>query len=251
MAINSNFPVTRRIIDQLENWMKPLAAPFLPLVQAPETHGEFHWEFREQRPETVMIGKAVRMVSGIRASLLLADSGFTVECASLLRMVSDFSQEILAVAEGLIAGRMTEPQERFVRQYFAPMARSPEEYEQSERERYVSREELFKAHFRLAAESTDKADEMRRLSRFLNYVYDKYVHGAYLTSMELYTGRDDSFMLDGHESEQHRDIARVSVAGKLHEVVSALGMMALVFGNDTLNGEIREARRALEASGEY
>jgi hypothetical protein len=249
--MNVEFPITRKIIDQLENWVNILATPFLPLVQVPEADGRFHWEFREQRPETLMIGKAVRMASGIRVSLLLADSGFTVECASLLRMVSDFSQEIHAIAMGLIAGRLTEPQERFVRQYFAPMARNPKEYEKRERERYVSREELFKARFRLESESAKEAEKMRWLSRFLNYAYDKYVHGAYLTAMELYSGRDNSFMLNGHESEQHMDIARASVAGKLHEVVSALEMMALMSDNRALYEEIREGRRSLDASEEY
>jgi len=249
--MNAGFPVTRRIIAQLDTWVAVLAAPFLPLVQMPEDGGAFHWEFREQRPETLMIGKAVRMVSGIRASLILADSGFTTECASLLRMVSEFSQEILSVGEGLVEGRLTEAQQRFVRQYFSPLARSVEEFEKSEKERYVSREELFRAHYRLLAKTSEEVDKMRGISRFLNYAYDKYVHGAYLTAMELYNGYDNSFVLDGHESEEQKAIARTAVAGKLHEVVSALEIMASFSDNFSLQEELREARHALDASQEY
>ena len=198
-----------------------------------------------------MIGKAVRMVSGIRASLVLADLGFTTECASLLRMVSEFSQEILSVGEGLIEGRLTQPQQRFVRQYFSPLARTPEEFEMDEKERYVSREELYKAHYRLLAKTSEEADKMRQLSRFLNYTYDKYVHGAYLTAMELYNGYEHRFMLNGHEAEERKAIPRTAVAGKLHEVISALEMLALFSDSPDLRNELREARQSLDASQEY
>jgi len=243
--MSPEIPFARRIIANLDAWLSILAAPFLPAVRVQEENGRFHWEFREKRPETLMVGKAVRMVSGIKAALFLADSGFTTECASLLRMVSEFSQEILSVGEGLIEGRLMEPQERFVRQYFSPLARSPEEFEDMERERYVSREELFKAHYRLAAKTEADADRVRQLSRFLNYSYDKYVHGAYLTAMELYNGRDNRFMLSGHEAEEPKATARTAVAGKLHEAIVALGMMALFSDNADLRHEITDARRAL------
>ena len=43
-----------------------------------------------------------------------------------------------------------------------------------EHERYVTREELFAAHQRLADKTTKRADDLRKLTRFLNYGYDKY-----------------------------------------------------------------------------
>jgi hypothetical protein len=249
--MSPEIPVSRGIIENLNTWISVFAAPFLPLVQVPREGGGFRWTFREERPETLMIGKAVRMVSGIKAALFLADNGFTTECASLLRMVSDFSKEITAVAEGLLNDRLREPQERFVRQYFTPLARTPEEYEERNRERHVSREELFRAQRRLAERAQVDPAEMRRQVRYLNYVYDQYVHGAYSTAMELYDGRTNRFVLDGHEAEEPKEVARTAVAGKLHEVITALHIMALMSDNTDLRQEIMEARRALDASGEY
>lgn len=249
--MSPDIPVSRGIIARLDVWLSILASPFLPLVRIPGEGGRFHWEFPDKRPETLMVGKAVRMVSGIKAALLLADRGFTTECASLLRMVSEFSQEIISVGEGLIEGRLTEPQECFVRQYFAPFARSPEEFEERERERYVSREELFKAHYRLGAKAQVDADRLRQLSRFLNYAFDKYVHGAYITAMELYDVSENKFVLNGHEAERPRAVVRTAVAGKLHEVISALEIMGSFSDNADLRRELTEARRILDASGEY
>jgi hypothetical protein len=214
--MTNDFPVTRQTIESLERWLEPLVKPLLPLQRVPDRDGGFHWEFNEQTPRALQVGKAVRMISGILAALLLGDSGYTVECLCLLRVVSDFALEIVAVAEALMKQRFTEPQERFVQQYFAPMSRSADDYEQQERERYVSREELLKAHYRLDEEVTGDAARFRKLARFINYTYDKYIHGAYLTAMELYQGQRHSFMLRGHEGDRSRCVAKPSVAGKLH-----------------------------------
>ncbi|MBU6482298.1 MAG: hypothetical protein KGS09_17365 [Nitrospirae bacterium] len=246
----NDFTVTRQMIDRLEPWLEHLLNPLLPLQRVRHEDGSFHWEFTEQTPRALQVGKAVRMISGIRAALLLADSGYVVECYSLLRMVSDFAQEIIAIAEALLEERFTEPQERFVRQYYIPIAESADEYEQQERERYVSREELLKAHFRLDEQVTRDATTLRKLMRFVNYTYDKYVHGAYLTSMELYHGDRQNFMLRGHEADLHRRIAKASVAGKLHEVCHSLAFTALAAGDRALSEEITLALNELEKSDE-
>jgi hypothetical protein len=245
----NDIPVTRQTIESLDRWLESLVKPLLPLQRVPQDGG-FHWEFNEQTPRALQVGKAVRMISGIRAALLLADSGYTVECLCLLRTVSDFAQEILAVAEGLMEERLTEPQERFVRQYFTPIASDPDEYEQQERERYVSREELLKAHARLDEKITGDANRLRKLARFINYTYDKYIHGAYLTAMELYQGQRHGFMLRGHEGERSRCVAKASVAAKLHETLVALGFMAHTAGEKALYDEICLAVDKLESSDE-
>lgn len=245
-----DFPVTRRVVSKLDEWIAAFAAPHLPARRHPEPGGEFRWVFREESPETLLVGKGVRMVTSIRAALQLAGSGFTTECGVLLRVASETSQEILAVCEGLLEGRFKEPQKRFVKQYFAPLARTPEELEEQERERYVSRAELFKAHYRLAATTAAEAERLRMVSRYLDYAYDKYVHTAYVTSMELYTGDGHRFMLAGHESKRHRCYTMVAVVGKLHEVLTALEFMALTKKDEGLHASIRESRHELEASEE-
>jgi hypothetical protein len=248
--MTNDFPVTRQTIENLDRWLEHLAKPLLPLKRVPDRDGGFHWEFNEQTPRALQVGKAVRMISGIRAALLLGDSGYTVECLCLLRTVSDFAQEILAFAEALMEKRLTDPQERFIRQYFTPIANNPDEYEQQELERYVSREELLKAQYRLDEKLTGDATKLRRLTRFINYTYDKYIHGAYLTAMELYQGQRHSFMLRGHEGDRSRCVAKASVAGKLHEVLHALGFMAHTAGEKALYDEICLSLDKLESSDE-
>ena len=108
-----------------------------------------------------------------------------------------------------------------------------------------------KAYVQLANDASADADELIKAKRFVNKGYDNYIHGAYLTAMELYDGARHRFATRGVDYEERIDVAMVAVAGKLHEVVTALEFMSLVPGMEALRPEIAEARRRLDASGEY
>jgi hypothetical protein len=86
----SDFPVMRRTMDRLDGWVMALASPLLPLGEFPqELNGlkGFRWDFKEKTERALMVGKAVRMASGIRAALILADLGYVTECGTILRTV--------------------------------------------------------------------------------------------------------------------------------------------------------------------
>ena len=108
-----------------------------------------------------------------------------------------------------------------------------------------------KSYVRLANDASADAEELLKAKRFLNKGYDDYVHGAYLTATELYHGGEHRFATSGVDYEERINVARVTVAGKLHEVVKALEFMALMPGMEDLRDEIGEARRTLDASDEY
>ena len=76
----------------------------------------------------------------------------------------------------------------FVKQYFLPKARTPEEFAAAARMRYVSREALMKMR-KMQAESVgrDNAQQLDLNHRFINMSFDAYVHGAYETTMELWS----------------------------------------------------------------
>jgi len=244
------YPMTRQIIGELDGWLRDLAAPHLPLKRVKLANGAFHWAFTHETPEALLVGKAVTMVSAINAALFLADSGFTAECHSLLRMVSDLSHEMVFVVEGLLPGGLNDSQQQFVRQYFISMPQTEADWERLRQGKYVSRKEILKAQRRLATKGGVDADKLHRLTLTLNQGYDQYVHGGYLTAMELFNGLTNQFMLHGHESKDHWNLSTKSVAGKLNEVLAAIELASLHAQMVSLAISIANARHRLEASGE-
>ena len=246
------FPVTRSTIDELDGWVHRLAAPLLP-PQRIKRRGRagFRWRFRDETAYVLMVGKAVRMVSGIRAAMLLIDNGFVAEAASLVRIVSDLALEIVAVAEGELRDSRTKAQQDFVAEFFARKSIGEDDNSlQQAKKRYVNREELMKTHVRLAKDAGLDGEGLRDLMRTIAGVYDGYVHGSYSSSMELYHGERHEFMLRGHEGTEQRVVYRTALSGKLHEVIQAISMIALVARDEGLHSDIQRGLNRLEKSEE-
>ena len=245
-----SFPVTIRLLGVLDERLHHFVSGLTPPVRIPLPNDDFRWEYPERSPEVVQVAKAARAVAGLRAAFSLALDGFTTECARLLRIVSDFSAEIMYLGEGLSRGTLTADQQRFVEQHFSTLPSTPDDLAAREREYYIGRKDMAKASDRLAATAGGDADAIRKLSAFLNKGYDGYVHGTHASAMELYSGRTDGFILAGHESPRHRCIACTSVAGKLLEFLIALRFMAITRGDATLSQTLRDDATAITASGE-
>lgn len=242
------FTFEKNLINQIGNWVNELAAPLMPPQVVSEENGIVHLEFHEHTPNAVMVGKLIRAVSGIRAALVLADLGYIAECASILRIVSDFCTEINAIGEALNSdGKIPNSIQTFVDQYFSLKPRTPEQLIEAERIHYISREEFLKAELRLAERANVDGAQLRKIHRFLNMTYDSYVHGAYETTMELYDLHTGIFMMFGHTSMLKRKEFVEAVCLKLHEVVIAIEITAAVTANTVVFQKAREARHTLDA----
>jgi hypothetical protein len=247
MATDLSF--ARELIDKLDEWVDKLVAPLMPLRKVVEGPDLIRLELREHIPHTVMIGKCVRAVSGIHAALALADLGYVAECATLLRMVSDFCTEITAIGEALNrGGDLPRAVRIFADHYFVPKPRTPDQFAAAERTRYVSREELMKAEVRLAENANVDGEELRTVHKFINMTYDAYVHGAYETTMELCDAETGRFMMRGHLSPSKRQEFVEAVFLKLHEVVIVLELTAAVTAQGEIFKAARDARHAMDNS---
>jgi hypothetical protein len=249
----TDFPVTRRTIDRLDDWVNALASPLLPLGQVPTVDSDrFRWVFNEETERALVIGKAVLIASGIRAAMTLADLGHVTECGTILRTVSDFSLEIFFVSEGCMTGTPTADQKLFIKQYFTPMPIDSEEYAAHEKERYVARTKLLAAHYRTACamKGGTKPEIVVNLFSHLAYTYDKYVHGAPIASMELYYGDRQRFMVRGVPSHAHRELSKRAVASKLLESLTSHGIIAIGMNMPPILSQIEAATIELRESEE-
>ena len=239
----------RELIEQLDGWVNELTVPLIPPRKVPEGDDRLRLEFKHHTPHTVMVGKLVRAVSGLRGALFLAEAGYVTECASLLRMVSDFCTEVSAIGEALNrGGELPRAVLDFVNQYFTPKARTPEEYTAKERTRYVSRKELMKGKVRLTEGTSVDGEQLRTTYPFINMVYDAYVHGAYETTMELCNPSTGVFAMRGHPEASKRQEFVEAVFLKMHEVVLAVELSAAVTAHAEVREVAREARHAMDVS---
>jgi hypothetical protein len=251
-----DFPVTMLTLSMLDKWFIPLVHPLLPCARVQiegRPEGEFWWNFREKSARVVIIGKTVRAISGLRSAMILAGRGYTTECGTILRTVSDFRVEIGSLIDGETREEgPTTAQKELVRQYFIPMPQSPDEFAATIKEKFVARKDILAGFMRWTGKHTKSKDveRLRRITDYLFMGYDKYVHGGYITAMELYNGDNHSFMLGGHKDEYPREVSKRAVASKLHEFIVVLAGIAELAGDRALVDEICKAGLRLYDSGE-
>jgi hypothetical protein len=238
--------LTRDLLVQLDVWVGVLAAPFLPPLSTLEPGGTTRLEFRHHSPHAVMIAKLVRAVSAIRAAHALADLGYVTESAALMRMVSAFCGEVMAVGELLSHPKVSRSVGEFVDQFFTPKPTSLEEHDANETRRCVSREELMKAQVRLANHVGMDGERLRRERRQLEAGLDAYVNGSQESAMDLYDPRGTKFLMAGHPSPDVRSRCLTAVAGRLRDVIAAIEVTAAVVGNGDILGQAEQARRGLD-----
>lgn len=235
------------ILGRLDGWVEQLARPIVPPRLAELDDNSARLELKQHLPHTVMIGKLVRIASGIRAAFVLSENGFVTESGAILRIVSDFCTEVGAIGGALHrGGELPKPVTVFVEHYFTPKERTPENYAAAERARYVSREDLMKSDIAVGSGSAADVEWAWSLKRFLNMVGDAYIHGAYDTTMELCEPRTGRFFVDGHPSREVRAVHVEFAALKLHEVVRAFELTAAVTAVPPVFEEARRARREMD-----
>lgn len=93
-------------------------------------------------------------------------------------------------------------------------------------------------------------NKVRKVMRFISYAYDKYVHGGYTTTMELYSGEKQGFMLHEHDDTNARAFYKSLVAGRLFQAMGFFVKVAELVGNGSAAKNIRTGGIWLADSGE-
>ena len=104
---------------------------------------------------------------------------------------------------------------------------------------------------RVTRQESANAQQLDLNHRFINMSYDAYVHGAYETTMELWSNQRGTFMMRSHSSAAKRDEFIEAVFMKMHEVVVATELTAAAFGNAAVFEQARKARRTMDAPGPW
>jgi len=240
------------LLSDIAHWVTVLARPVPPPRMVLVGDDSFRLEFQDTKPETVMIGKLVRAVSGVKAAMHLAEIGFVTECGCILRVVGDLCEEIMTISAALDAVRngATMPTDvaMFVDQYFFPVPQTPEALDVELGPRYVTREKLIRAKGRLLEAQGQSADCLRQL-RFVNKMLDGYVHGYQESSMELWCPITRSFQLDGSSNADVRAEFVDFVIHQLHAVVCCIECTAAATACEQVFLLARDARRRMDSLG--
>lgn len=199
-----DFPKTRLAHHTLAMATDTLEALLPTPERAYAPDGQFRWVHKDKSVQLLLVVKSARMVSALNAAMCLADAGYVIEAGALGRMVKEFALEIQFMTE-VVEGNETEDHQQFLTSFFA-------EYDPKAKTFYPPRKVVARALDRREELAGMDVGEMRRLSKELTERLDRNVHGGYHNAMQLYHGRDESFMMTDTNRKTTGDSARRSLS---------------------------------------
>ena len=224
-------------IEKLDGWVNRLAGNLPAPIRDPLPDGNFVWRFPDDELSVLLVAKAVRVSSALGGAWELAKLGYTTETGALLRLVGDFSAEIQFMAEAYVEGRETRAQKEFRTQFFATPPRSLDDFLLQEKQYFVARREIAKAHKRLAEKAGQDGRLLNNTSSFIAHGLNRYVHGAYDSAMELFHGGLRRFLTRGVDGRPKASSLKF-VGNKATEAVQAVEFVAILFGETGIRQEI-------------
>lgn len=191
----------RQRIEGLEKLVHAFAASLpAPLLY---DSGREHYGYRFGRPDFrhFCLLKAVRVVSALNASILLARGGYTQEVGVLMRTLTECATHIEYVLDCRDnAGNLEPAVEKYVNDYFADFARnSAADFKRAQVPQRSVNERLGDTLDNIARASGDIGDRTPAGERYSNIyrTFSQYVHAKYPEVMDLYGGTPGHFHLSG------------------------------------------------------
>jgi len=157
----------------------------------------FVYRYAEETIHQAIILKLVRLISGLRATQLLAERGFVQEQASLQRMLDEIIESVEFLSYAAVDG-ITDLHKKYLKAFYEKMdtessKNRPMIPRRKLRQYIVSMEKKFS---QMAGENKD-IDKDVDPSRILTKAYSDCLHGAAPAIMDLYYGGTKTFHTKG------------------------------------------------------
>ena len=170
------------IYNKVLNAMDEGLLTFMKKVPEPRKEAfqdHFVYCYTEKSIHQAIILKLVRMISGLRATQLLAEHGFVQEQASLQRMLDEIIESVEFLSYAVISGDITERHKEYLEAFYEEMdiesSRNRPMIPRKKLRQYI--ESMEKKFSQMAGENKD-IDKDVDPSRILTKVYSDCLHAA-------------------------------------------------------------------------
>jgi hypothetical protein len=196
------------------------------------------WRYPNPNALTLQVLKCVRIVSALRAAMILLSKSHTTEVGVLFRTIDDFISDIMFVDEVVSTGKSTLAQQEYFDKYFDDEA----SINHNERRQKVQASEA-------RAVGGDNPDRIKKIVKQIDHTFSGVIHGDYSSTMEMYGGPEMKFHMEGvpYRYPDYRHFTGLQICAALN----ALFKVAVNLGFTELATHLRALRQEFVASPAY
>lgn len=238
------FEETLSVLDSAFSELED-SVPSPQFVSGPGGHV---YRYVEKSVQQAIVLKLARVVSGLRAALVLLENGFVQEQGVLQRVLDEINEDIVFLAFALIRSEMTEWHQRYVAAFFEEEFNESGDPLTSPQKREMIPRRRIRAYLSRVDDNIKNPSDQIDVSRSLSKAYSGYVHGAAPHIFELYGGSPPMFHLSGmlgtpRIDEHERDLLNYFFRG----ILSFIGA-AKAFGDKGLTEGLFHFRGRFESA---
>ena len=212
-----------------------------PRKEAFQDH--FVYCYTEESIHQAIILKLVRMISGLRATQLLAKQGFVQEQASLQRMLDEIIESVEFLSYAAVDG-ITNLHKEYLKAFYEKMdvesSRNRPMIPRKKLRQYI--ESMEKKFSQMAGENKD-IDKDVDPSRILTKVYSDCLHAAAPAIMDLYYGGTQTFHTRGVVGTPRHEEHILDFMHVMFRAISSFRFACLAFEERNVLKKIKEASK--------
>ena len=229
-----------RIFERMEFTVHRLARS-VPAPQLVQVRGRKVYRYEEKSPAQAIVQKLARLVSTLRATLLLLDHGFTQEVGMLKRVVDETQQDVFFLVLGL--QDLTPRHEAFLDDFYEEEFDADSAFASTQKRGMIPRRKIRATIARFVSDvpgTSFNPSQTAEACRTLDKAYSGYVHGASPHIMELYGGNPSRFHMDGMQGTPLARSQGEDFRNYVYRSICACATVARAFGDEASYAEMRE-----------
>jgi hypothetical protein len=219
--------IYRQTVDELEVLVRELDADFQHPLPVPHGIDSFVFRHDARQRSDILASylKAVRIVSLLNASLCLIEKGYVQELNILCRAIDEACEDITFLARSLGETGTSEHQRTMIQEFFQEEFESPDNFLSSTTRKRVSRRKI-RATFSNAPIGMSDPHTMLKTAESINNIYSGFVHGSYVSIIEMYDDRTREYHMRGMLKSPHWSDHKENFSNHLYRSILAVAILS-------------------------
>jgi hypothetical protein len=221
-------------LRELEVGFEQIAASVPPPARI-TIRGRHAYRYKERTSEQAVVLKLARLISCVRAGMILLENGMDQELGILQRAMDETDEDIHFLCGPKLGGELTARHAEFLEYFFREEFREDGSHDLDRPS--ISRQKIMAYNARTIPGSDDPSRALSAARR-LHKAFSGYAHGAAPHLIEFYGGNPPRFRLAGILGTSLHDGHVGSFANYPYRALMTAGMVASSFGIKPADGAL-------------
>jgi hypothetical protein len=216
--------IYQQLLRDMEIALESFISKVPPAQRVPFARS-FVFRYVEQTAEQAIVQKLARIITGLRAALLLVRSGLVQEQSVIERVLDELFEDVLFLVLGIAEGELGLKHKRFLENFYQEEFNIPENPLNSDQKRPMIKRKEIQA-YNAAAGTVGNPSLNQQVARTVSKAFSGFVHAASPQIMEMYSDSPPQFYVYGMLGTPRMEAANREIWNYFYRGITAFMIVA-------------------------